>query len=178
MKTVRVIQISLIVLVGILFIFKGSISSEEREMVWADSFNKKGILFFQPRQYMHNSKVYFRFYISPYRGYYYSRPYYYYYPYRTYSDRIEVYITVREDHSSGEKVGDVYIDNYQLNLNPSSPRGNRGTFSYRLRPGSHLIEWSVKMPHGRAKQYQRQFYVDTYNRSVNLLIDGDEFYQN
>ena len=65
-----------------------------------------------------------------------------------------------------------------INLTSPSPRGNRGTYTYRLSPGDHVIEWTVFKAHGGQKTYSRQFYVDSYGRSINIVIDGDEFYRN
>lgn len=178
MKICRTIQISLLVLIGAVLVFKGPSNFKDSNEVWALNKEATGLFKGQPRYYEHSSRAYFRFYVSPGRRYYYGRPYYYYNYDRYYNYRSEVYLTVREDPKSGERVRNVHIDNYRVNLNPPSKRGNRGTFTYRLRQGSHLIEWSLEKPHGKVEDFQRQFYVDGNRRSVNLVIDGDEFYRN
>lgn len=179
MKICRIIQTSLLVLIGAVLVFKGPSNFKDSNEVWALNKDAIGLFGGQPRYYEHSSRAYFRFYVSPRRDYYYyGRPYYYYYNDRYYSYRSEVYLTVREDPKTGERVRDVHIDNYKVNLNPPTQRGSRGTFTYRLSQGNHLIEWSVEGPHGKVQDFQRQFYVDGYGRSVNLVIDGDEFYRN
>lgn len=180
MKTERIIQISLIIITALILLVKGPSNFKEPKEAWALNKGAAGVILGQPRYYQHSSRVYFRVSTGPRRGYYYyNRPYYYNnYPYRRYSTRSEVFLTVREDPNSKERISDVFIDNYRVNLSPPSERGYRGNFRYRLQPGDHTIEWTVKKSLGRKSQYQRQFYVDGSGRSINLNIDGNEFYRN
>lgn len=180
MKICRSIQLCIILFFAGFLLFYGPARPSKQEQSFVINKSAAGIFLGQPRYYEHNSRVYFRFYSSPYRRgyYYYGRPYYHNYPYRYYPYRAEVYLTVMEDASAGERVESVFIDNYRVNLAPPSPRGNRGTYTYRLRPGDHYIEWTVRKSHDRPQTYTRRFYVDGYRRSANLVIDGDEFYRN
>ncbi len=117
------------------------------------------------------SGVRFRFYIGPrYPRRYYYRGYDYYYN--------RVSINIRENASAGEKIIDAFIDGYRINLKPPTSSGNRGYYSFRLTPGYHVVEWTVESPDGNVERYDYRFYVDRYNRYINILIEGDQIFIN
>ena len=82
-----------------------------------------------------------------------------------------------EDAPSGENIRDVYIDGSRISLEPPSPRGYRGVFTYQLNPGQHEISWTVVTRSGRTQTIRKTFYIEQYGESVKLVIDGDEFFQ-
>jgi len=89
------------------------------------------------------------------------------------SYRIELTIQVNESPTK-EKVTSVYIDGNKLQIDQPDNRGNKGTYFYKVRPGTHLIEWRLG---GDSKKYSQKIYVDHKDQSIDLIIDGDNFYR-
>jgi len=160
MKIVRIVQVSLILLFGVLC-FTIGIGRAPR------GSSSASMLVSEADQ----AGVYFRFNVYPRGGYYYyNRPYRYYYR------RSEVNITVKQDQSSGERIRDLYLDDRRIPLNSPTARGYRGSFFFQLNPGSHIIEWTYVDPDGEQRQVYRQFNVG-YGQRLNFFISGDQFYQ-
>ena len=162
MKSCRYLQIALILLFGSILFVTGPSKVQSPEKLWAGQTSAWGYpyYYYRPHYYRHNYNPYFRYYMYP-------RTYY----------RLEITITVREDASRGEKITVVYVDGNRLNLTRPSPKGNRGTYYYRIGAGNHMIEWTVEDSNGKTQDFSRKFYINPSDRSVNILIDGDEFYR-
>lgn len=172
MKIDRIIQVSLIAVIGAFALFAPDLNDSDLEaatIVYRRSYGYTGGPYYRRHYYPH----YYHPYIRPYyRTYVYPRV-----VYKVAPSTVNVSITIKNPRSSKEYIQDLYLDGDDIPLPSPDSSGYIGAFNYKLSPGTHTIEWSIKKGWFKTKNYRRNFNVDPKNNNVNIVIDGDSFTQ-